>query len=168
VLDLGIDLDVWPWIWLVVAVIFTLIELTILGGNFILLPFAISAFAASMLAFYDVSVEVQWIVFVLGGAVLFALFYGWSKRFLRDNLLAPGVGAARLVGLTGTVTVAISPDDTERHGRVTVDGEVWGALAADDVELPAGTRVRVKGMQGTRIVVEPVTPSEAHPEEGTS
>ena len=32
-LDLGIDTDVWPWIWLTVAVVFALIELTFLGGT---------------------------------------------------------------------------------------------------------------------------------------
>ena len=167
VLDLGIDLDAWPWVWLVIAVIFALVELTILGGNFILLPFAISAFGASMLAFYDVAVEVQWGVFVIGGAVLFAGFYTWSKQFLQKNVLPPGVGAARLVGQVGIVTVGIFPDDTDRHGRVSVDGELWGALSATDAELPAGAHVRVKSVQGTRIIVEPVQ-REARPEEGAS
>ena len=74
-LDLGIDLNVWPWVWLFIAVVFALIELTILGGSFILLPFAISAFIASLLGFYDVAIEIQWAVFVFGGGVLFVGFY---------------------------------------------------------------------------------------------
>ena len=65
-LDLGIDLNVWPWVWLFIAVLFSLIELTILGGSFVVLPFAVSAFAAALLGFYDVSIEVQWAVFVVG------------------------------------------------------------------------------------------------------
>lgn len=152
-LDLGIDLNVWPWVWLFIAVLFALIELTILGGSFILLPFALSAFAASLLGFYDVAIEIQWAVFVFGGGLLFLGFYRWASRFLRDNVLPPGVGADRLVGMTGIVTVSISPDDTSRRGRVSVDGEVWGALAPEDEELPEGTRVRVAGMQGTRVIV---------------
>ena len=87
-LDFGIDVDVWPWIWLVVAVVFALVELTFLGGTFILLPFAASAFVASLLAFYDVAVEVQWAVFVLGGAVAFALLYRWARHDLVDELPA--------------------------------------------------------------------------------
>ncbi|MFT7327729.1 MAG: hypothetical protein ACI88S_002161, partial [Ilumatobacter sp.] len=32
VLDLGIDLNVWPWVWLFIGVTFVIIELTVLAG----------------------------------------------------------------------------------------------------------------------------------------
>lgn len=155
-LDLGLDLNVWPWIWLFVAITFALVELTVLGGSFVLLPFALSAFIASLLGFYDVSVEVQWLVFLLGGGLLFGVFYHWATRFLRENVLPPGVGADRLVGMTGVVTTTVYPEDTGRRGRVSVSGETWGAITDGDVELPEGTRVRILAMQGTRVKVEPV------------
>lgn len=154
-LDLGIDLQVWPWIWLGIAVIFALIELTFLGGSFVLLPFAASAFVAALLALYDVSVEIQWSVFVLGGALAFAVFYRWARLHM-DNELPLGVGADRLVGMAGTVMIAISPDDTDRTGRVALDGEIWGALTDSDEIIAAGRRVRVAAMRGTRVVVEAV------------
>ncbi|MGI9606255.1 MAG: NfeD family protein [Acidimicrobiales bacterium] len=162
-LDLGVDLDVWPWVWLAIAVTFTLIEVTFLGGSFVLLPFAVSAFAAALLGFYDVSIEVQWGVFVLGGGVLWIGFYRWARSFLRDNVLPPGVGADRLVGMEGVITVAIAPDDAQRRGRISVAGEVWGANAIDDGSLPEGTRVRITSVQGTRVVVEPVTNEKSDP-----
>lgn len=165
-LDLGIDLDVWPWLWLLVAVTFALIELTILGGSFILLPFAISAFVAALLGFYDVSIEIQWSVFVFGGGLLFFAFYRWARRFLRDNFLPPGVGADRLVGMVGIVTAPIDPDDTLRSGRVSVDGEVWGALASGDQAFTEGAKVRIAGMQGTRVVVERIDAGESPAEGG--
>lgn len=155
-LDFGIDLNVWPWIWLVVAVGFALIELTVLAGSFVLLPFAISAFASMILGFYEVSVEIQWGVFVGGGAVLFLVMTRWLRRFVADNELPRGVGAGRLVGTTGIVTVEISPDDTDRRGRVSVEGELWGALADNDLPIPPGAKVRVASMKGTRLVVEPI------------
>jgi membrane protein implicated in regulation of membrane protease activity len=162
VLDLGIDLDVWPWIWLFVAVTFTLLEVTLLGGSFILLPFAASAFVASLLGFYDVSVEAQWAVFVLGGAVLWIGFYRWAKTFLRDHVLPPGVGADRLIGMTGTVTVAVTPDDSERRGRISVEGETWGVITSHEMPLSTGTKVRILSMQGARLVVEPIETDDAH------
>jgi membrane protein implicated in regulation of membrane protease activity len=152
-LDLGIDLDVWPWIWLVSAVVFALVELILVGGSFIILPWAISAFIAAILAFYDVPVEVQWSVFVFGGAAIFAVMYRWAQRFARTNTMEPGVGAGRLVGLTGYVTVDIAADDSDRRGRVEVGSEIWGALAAGEGSISAGTRVRVTEMRGTRVVV---------------
>lgn len=159
VLDLGLDLDVWPWIWLGVAVVFALVELTLVGGSFIILPWAASAFISAILAFYEVSIEVQWAVFVFGGAIMFAGLYRWAQRFMRENTMDPGVGADRLVGLTAIVTTPILPDDTDRKGRVTIDGEVWGAVTDGDYTIASGARVRVLAMKGTRVVVAPLAPA---------
>ena len=155
-LDLGLDPDVWPWIWLSASIIFALVELVFVGGSFIILPWAVSAFIAAILAFYDVPVEVQWTVFVFGGAILFFILYRWAQRFMRATPRTPGVGADRLVGLTGIVTTEISPDDHDRKGRVRVEGEVWGALADGDGGIATGQRVKVLAMKGTRVVVAPV------------
>lgn len=157
-LDLGIDLDLWPWIWLGTAVVFALVELIVVGGSFIILPWAASAFLTAILAFYDVSIEVQWAVFVFGGAVFFAIMYRWAQRFMKEHTMDPGVGADRLVGLTAIVTTPIEPDDTTRAGRVTVDGEVWGAITNGAYRIADGARVRVLAMKGTRVVVEPLAP----------
>jgi len=156
VLDLGLDLDLWPWVWLFIAVVFALVEVTILAGSFILLPFAVSAFAASILGFYDVSIEVQWAVFVFGGAALWLGFYRWARNFLDDHVLPPGVGAERLVGMTAIVTEEVDPDDTARSGRISVVGETWGAITHDEIKLAEGTKVRIVAMEGTRVVIEPV------------
>jgi membrane protein implicated in regulation of membrane protease activity len=154
VLDLGLDVDVWPWVWIGVAVVFALIELAFIGGTFVLLPFSVSAFVASLLAFYDVATEIQWVTFLAGGAIVLAVMLKWVRRFIEQNELPKGVGADRLVGETGVVTVAVDPDDTTRPGRVVIGGEVWGALSKDDEPLAVGTRVRVAQMIGTRVLVE--------------
>lgn len=158
VLDLGIDLDIWPWLWLGTAVVFALVELVVVGGSFIILPWAASAFLAAILAFYDVTIEIQWATFVFGGAILFALMYRWAQKFMREHTMDPGVGADRLVGLTAIVTAPIEPDDTTRAGRVSIDGEVWGAITDGAYRIANGARVRVLAMKGTRVVVEPVPP----------
>jgi membrane protein implicated in regulation of membrane protease activity len=145
-------------------VLFALVELTLVGGSFIILPWAVSAFIAAILAFYDVQIEIQWAVFVFGGAVMFAFLYRWAQRFMKQNTMAPGVGADRLVGLTAIVTAPVVPDDTDRKGRVMIDGEVWG-VAESNLEFPVGSKVRVVAMKGTRVVVtsfdaEPATGGE--------
>lgn len=168
-LDLGIDLNVWPWIWLGVAVFFALIELTVLAGSFVLLPFAVSALVAALLGFYDIAIEIQWLAFAGGGALLWILLYRYAKNFAGDNELEPGVGADRLIGLTGIVTSPIDPDDTERRGRVTAHGEVWGATSQNGTAISAGTHVRIVAVSGTKVVVEstdvtpPSTPPTAAP-----
>ena len=153
-LDLGIDLNLWPGVWLGVAVFFALIELTVLAGSFVLLPFAVSALGAALLGFYDVAIEIQWLMFLGGGGLLWVVLYRYAKNFAGDNELQPGVGADRLVGLTGIVTSAIDPDDTDRRGRVTAHGEVWGATSDNGQPLPQGTHVRIVAVSGTKVVVE--------------
>jgi membrane protein implicated in regulation of membrane protease activity len=163
VLDLGIDLNLWPWIWLGIAVFFAIIELTVLAGSFVLLPFAVSALA----------IEIQWFVFVVGGGVLWVLLYRYAKKFAGNSELQPGVGADRLVGLTGIVTTAIDPDDTDRRGRVTAHGEIWGATSESGQPLALGTHVRIVAVSGTKVIVEstdvappsppPTTPPTAAP-----
>ncbi len=165
-LDLGIDLNLWPWVWLGVAVFFAVIELTVLAGSFVLLPFAVSALAAALLGFYDVAIEIQWLVFVVGGGVLWIALYRYSKHFAGDNELEPGVGADRLVGLTGIVTVPIDPDDTDRRGRVTAHGEVWGATSANNQPITQGTHVRIVAVSGTKVLVESI--DVVHPHESPS
>ena len=157
VLDLGIDLDVWPWVWLGVAVVFALVELTVLAGTFVLLPFAVSAFAASLAGFYGAAVEVQWAIFFVGGAALWAVFWRYAKKFIDENAMPAGVGADRLVGMTAIVTVDIDPDDSDRHGRVKVVGEDWGALTEHGRLLRAGSKVEILSMNGTRVMVAPVS-----------
>jgi membrane protein implicated in regulation of membrane protease activity len=154
VFDLGIDLDLWPWIWLGTAVVFALVELILVGGSFIVLPWAASAFLASILAFYDAPIEAQWLTFVFGGAILFLVMYRWARKFMRTAQPTPGVGADRLVGLVGIVTAPITADDVERRGRVQIGSEQWPAISDGTALIGSGSRVRVLGMRGTRVVVE--------------
>lgn len=154
-LDLGISLDIWPWVWLVVAVAFVLVELTVLGGSFMVLPFGVSAFVSSLLAFSDVSVAVQWMVFLLGGGALFLLFWRYQALVQRGNILPPGVGAVRLVGLTGVVTRTIDPGHPEQRGTIAVEGDTWTAVTEGDRSLPEGTPVRITDVEGTHVKVEP-------------
>jgi membrane protein implicated in regulation of membrane protease activity len=165
VLDLGIDLNLWPWVWLGIAIFFALIELTVLAGSFVLLPFAVSALGAALLGFYDVAIEIQWLVFLGGGAVIWVLLFRYAKRFAGDNELQPGVGADRLIGLTGIVTTTIDPDDTDRRGRVTAHGEVWGATSENGEPLAQGTHVRIVAVTGTKVIVQSTdgTPSATPP-----
>jgi membrane protein implicated in regulation of membrane protease activity len=165
VLDLGIDLNLWPWIWLGIAVFFAAIELTVLAGSFVLLPFAVSALGAALLGFYEIPIEVQWLMFLGGGGLLWVLLYRYMKNFAGNSDLSPGVGADRLVGLIGIVTSPIDPDDTERRGRVTAHGEVWGATSENGRPIPLGAHVRIVAVSGTKVIVQStdVTAPDAPP-----
>ena len=116
-----------------------------------------------LLGFYDVPIEFQWLMFVGGGAILWVVMYRYAKRFAGENELQPGVGADRLVGLEGIVTTTVDPDDTDRRGRVTAHGEIWGAISQDRRVLPVGTHVRVVAVNGTKVIVQPLESSSSPP-----
>ena len=165
-LDLGIDLNLWPWVWLGIAVFFAMVELTVLAGSFVLLPFAVSAFAAALLGFYEVAIEIQWLVFAVGGGVLWVLLYRYVQKFAGANELLPGVGADRVVGLEGIVTTAIDPNDSNRRGRVTAHGELWGAISQSGQPLAEGTHVTIMAVTGTKVIVQPLESSPPLPPTG--
>ena len=93
--------------------------------------------------------------------------YRWAQRFVRENdLPTPGVGADRLVGLTGIVT---DGHRTRRHrpqGRVRGRGRGVGRAGRRRRRHPAGQRVTVLAMKGTRVVVEPLVIAERTTERG--
>jgi membrane protein implicated in regulation of membrane protease activity len=72
-----------------------------------------------------------------------AFFVRWSKR------RRAAVGTETLVGRTAIVVRALAPS-----GQVKLDGEVWEARAATDVE--PGREVVVTAIEGLVLEVEPV------------
>jgi membrane-bound serine protease (ClpP class) len=58
-------------------------------------------------------------------------------------------GADGMIGEEGVTRTGLEPE-----GQVLVRGEIWDAVAS--ANIPAGARVRVKGMAGLKLLVEPV------------
>ena len=71
-----------------------------------------------------------------------AFFVRWSKR------RRAAVGAETLVGRTAVVVRPLAP-----RGQVRLDGELWEARAAEDVQ--PGAEVVVKALEGLVLEVEP-------------
>ncbi len=86
------------------------------------------------------------VVAVLGAAAIdaveTAIFFRWSKR------RRAAVGAETLVGRRAIVVRALAP-----RGQVKLDGEVWQALAA--TELEPGREVVVTELDGLVLHVKP-------------
>lgn len=148
--DSNVDNDVWRWVWTIFAIGFGIGE--IFTAAFFLLPFAIGAASAAVLAWFGVGLAAQWFVFF--GVSLIAFAY--LRRFIADQDRAPqpAVGANRWVGLGGMVLQDIDPD--EAVGIVRVESEEWRATTDDGSTIPAGTHIRVVAMRGARMVVEPI------------
>ncbi|MCY3635214.1 MAG: NfeD family protein [bacterium] len=145
--------EVWRWLWTCSAVVFSLAE--VFTAGFFLLPFAIGAAAAAVLAWVDVHILWQWLVFFVGSAVSFV----YLRRFVRrlDHDEQPRVGASRLLDAHGKVIERV--DDDAQTGMVRIGGEEWRASAAETIEVDA--RVMVTEIDGTRLVVVPIPQEQA-------
>lgn len=140
------DNEVWRWIWTIFAVAMGIGE--IFTAGFFLLPFAIGAAAAAVLAWLDAAVVAQWLVFF--GVSIFSLAY--LRRFIgrQDQAVQPRVGANRWIGSEGVVLEDIDPDSGT--GMVRVINEKWRATA--ETPIPTGARIVVTEVRGARLVVE--------------
>jgi len=143
-----VDNEVWRWMWTILAVVLGIGE--ILTAGFFLLPFAVGAAAAAILAWIGAAVLAQWLVFF--GVSIFALAYLRKYIVRQDEGDQPRVGANRWVGEMGLVLEDIEPDTGA--GMVRILNEEWRAKALSPIET--GTRIVVTEVKGTRLVVERV------------
>lgn len=143
-----IDNETWRWIWVVATLILGFGEIVTAG--FFMLPFAVGAFVAAILAWTGVDPVVQLLVFI--GVSIVALFI--LQKFVRKfDEHQPPMGSNRMLGQTGRVIEAI--DTTLGVGRVRVETEDWRATT-DGPPLALDSVVRIVDIRGTRLVVEKI------------
>ena len=90
----------------------------------------------------------------LGATVPFALLTVMLMRLvLRSRTWKPATGREQLVGTPGEVTEALvkQPDSDSFQGMVRLHGELWRAVATE--EIPAGAQVRVTRVEGLTLHV---------------
>jgi membrane protein implicated in regulation of membrane protease activity len=140
--------EVWRWLWTGLAVVMGIGE--IFTAGFFLLPFAIGAGTAAVLAWIGAAVIAQWLVFF--GVSIFSMAF--LRRFIerQDEGDQPVLGANRWVSTQGIVLEDIDPDSGS--GMVRIESEEWRASAPQPISK--GTRIIVTEVTGTKLVVEPI------------
>ena len=141
------DNEVWRWIWVGAAIFLGFGEM--LAAGFFMLPFAVGAVVAAVLAWVGVAPWVSLVVFI---AVSLVAMVALQRFVRREDEYQPQVGANRLVGMRATVLEDV--DRLTGTGRVRMDTELWRATTDGD-PIPAGAHVRVTEVRGARLVVEP-------------
>lgn len=139
----------WIAVWLIAAGILAVGEM--LTAGFFLLPFAIGAAAAGVLALANVAPGFQIVTFVVVSVVSLWMLQQFARKDVHGELIP--VGAARYIGSTAIVREPISRFST---GWVKMGTEDWRATTDDEIEIGVDTVVRVVEVRGARLVVEPV------------
>jgi membrane protein implicated in regulation of membrane protease activity len=139
------------WIlWLIVAGALAIGEM--LTEGFFLAWFGIGAAVACVAAFLGVDPVWQWVLFLVVSGILVANSRRFAERFTKAQ--PPGIGADRYIGKTGVVLEDV--DNIKNTGQVRIGKEEWRADSGTDEVIPVGVRVKVTGLDGTHLVVEPV------------
>ena len=142
------DNEILQWTFLVGALLLFVGE--ILTAGFFLLPFAVGAAIAAVMAFLGVPPAVTLVSFlVISGIALVAL-----QRYTDTEEGQAPVGAYRYADKTGVVIVPISR--AKGTGRVRVETENWRASTDLSDEIPEGMEVKIIEVRGTRLIVAPL------------
>jgi membrane protein implicated in regulation of membrane protease activity len=138
------------WLWLLVAVVFVVIEVTNLA--FFALFAAAGALAGALVSVLGGPAFLQVIAFAvvaIGGLVVLRRPLLRTVGHHRPGALKSGVAA--LVGQQATVVDRV--DSAEVAGRVHARGEDWSAITYDDRPCEPGQVVEVIDIEKTRLVV---------------
>lgn len=107
------------------------------------------ALAAGSVKLYDgVDIPLVWLVGVLAGALLFMV--AGMPTLVRTRFSTPTIGRESMLGEVGVASAAIDPE-----GIVEVRGAPWRARTNRATPIAAGNGIRVVGIDGLLLEVEP-------------
>ena len=137
------------WLWLGGVALFGVVEL--LTEGLVSVWFVVGALAALAVSVAGASVAVQMLTFAIVSAAALILTRPLVRRFMTRPPVP--TNSDRVIGALAEVTETI--DNRRASGAVYVDGKTWTARSAGGGVIPAGERVRVRRIEGVKLLVEP-------------
>jgi membrane-bound serine protease (ClpP class) len=146
----------WPGLALLIGGVGLMVADVLLRRLGVLTALGLAAFlGGSLLTFRDVASAIAISPWLIGGAVAASLlYYGFGLTVAiqsRERITSTQRG---LVGLLGETRGRLSPE-----GPVFVKGTLWKGRTSDG-PIPPGTRVRIRGVDGLILRVEPEAEEE--------
>ena len=142
-----------PVYWIIFVVLMLIVEFATMGLTTVW--FAGGGIVALIMDLLGFSLPVQLGAFVAVSVVLVVFTRPLAARYLNSRTTKTNVES--LVGKTALVTEAIC--NKEAAGQVQVDGVSWTARSVSGEEIPAGESVRVRRIQGVKLMVERIEES---------
>lgn len=135
--------------WLIIAVIFGVIELATMGLATIW--FAIGAIGAMFAAMLGFGFVWQIIVFLVVSGLTVYYTRPLAQKYLNVGRTKTNVNS--LIDATGIVTQKIEEFNT---GQIKVMGQIWTAKSFDGDTIGVGTEVKVLKVEGVKVLVRPL------------
>ncbi|MEZ5976183.1 MAG: NfeD family protein [Planctomycetota bacterium] len=140
--------DMWH-VWVLIA--FGIAILEMLTSGFVLGCFVVGCFAAALLDLVGVTAFLPQLWMCAG--VTFASFFLIRPFFLRTMRGADSdTGTDSLVGSVAQITHGAEGDSL---AQIKVGSEYWRVEGPEGLDLRVGSKVRVTGVAGNRLLVEP-------------
>ena len=146
------------WTWVIVALVLFLLETVVPGVHFLWFGMAAFAVGAAVLGLSAAGPEYAanfgWQMQLIAFALVSMVTVFFVRRFLSGNdvdaLDAPALNE-RAHQYVGRSTVVVVPIEDGR-GKVRIGDTLWQAQGPD---APEGARVKIVGVNGTLLIVEP-------------
>jgi membrane protein implicated in regulation of membrane protease activity len=136
------------WYWWVAAAILAALEIFAPGTMLLWLGLAAGLVGVIVLALPDLDWRLQFLAFAILAVLAVIAYRAWQRRnpTVTDQPQLNRRGE-QYVGRVSSLAEAI----VNGSGRVRIEDTLW---LAEGEDMPAGTRVRVIGAEGTRLRVE--------------
>lgn len=138
------------YMWIGLLILFLMVE----GSTVALVSlwFAVGSLAAIVAALLGASLVVQVGIFLAVSGVLLALLRPFLRKYVAPSIQKTNVDS--LIGKCCPVTDAIC--NLESRGQVKIGGMVWSARSESGADIPEGTVVKVRRIEGVKLIVSPV------------
>ncbi|MEV6931982.1 NfeD family protein [Dactylosporangium sp. NPDC051485] len=141
-------MDVWLIVWLIVGA--ALVAAEVFTTTFVLLMFAIGAFAAAGAAALGANGPVQAAIFAAVSALSFVAVRPTLRRYMQRDERDTQMGVEAIEGSMALVLENVDNDS----GMIKIDGELWRARPYDATQrFEKGERVRVIEIKGATAMV---------------
>lgn len=135
-----------PWFWLLLTIIFAVIEVFTLSLSTIW--FAFGALVLTFLSFIAIPFKVQVLIFLVLSAVLLVLCRKAALNWFAKK--KENTNVESLIGKTVIVTKKI---EKFQKGEIKVNGVVWIAKTQDDSVLEENSECVIKSIEGVTAIV---------------
>ena len=140
-------MEIWHY-WTIAALLLFIIELFTQG--FAVICIAIGAAGGAVASAFDLSFELQLVVFAIVTLFAIAAVRPLLKRLFYSENEKVATNANAMVGRHGKVVVAIEGEE----GRVMIDGVDWTAISEDGEQIELGAMVEVVAIDSVLLTVK--------------
>ena len=113
--------------------------------------FAIASVIGMILAFFHVSILLQFTVFLFVSFIL--LFFTRSFFVEKLKIGQTKTNIDSFPGKIGFITKEILPYET---GLIKVEGQLWTSKSTSDSAIATGSKVVVRSVEGVKLIVEKI------------